>query len=181
MEKRKCTSCGKLFQPKLPHHHTCWDCSQQQRAGGLIGEDYLAKGYFTDPGNSVVSAELLSTEATRIAKMLSDAEVSMGQVRRYFTMARFLKDRLQSGEVFGVVANELRRMKANVAAVVGRVQEGAQRERLTRTLKEFLDRNFDVAVRDAQSFVKGFLPHFECVLAYFVWHNSQRGGRRRGA
>lgn len=187
---RKCESCGKTFRPKESYHRTCWDCSQERRGGASGSEgrsggsaanlpaDYLKKGYFSDSAKGIVSAELLNGVANQVAQMLSEAGVSMAQVRRYFTMARSLEDRLASGEDYAQVANELRKMKANVAAVVGRIQDYHQRDRLTGTLKAFLDRNIDSAVRDEQSFLKGFLPHFECVLAYFIWHNSQKGGRR---
>jgi CRISPR type III-A-associated protein Csm2 len=192
---RKCPSCGKTFVPREAHHRTCFDCFKKQRdAGGGPGgearapaaragaaDDYLAAGYFADPGRGVLFPELLTTVAEQWARELAGADVSMGQVRRYFTMARSLEDRLDNNESYDLVANELRRMKANVAALVGRTQDPFQRERLTRTLKAFLDLNVEAAVRDRQSFLKGFLPHFECVLAYFYWFNSQKGGRRRGA
>jgi CRISPR type III-A-associated protein Csm2 len=188
--ERRCESCGRTFRPREPHHRTCRDCFQggHPPAGGTgpggavasLPAHYLAKGYF-DPAKGVIFAELLNGLANQVAQALSDAEVSMAQVRRYFTMARSLEDRLASGRDYAEVANELRMMKANVAAVVGRILEFRQRERLTGTLKAFLDRNIDMAVRDQKSFLKGFLPHFECVLAYFIWHNSQKGGRRRGS
>src|SRR5581483_9146872 len=137
-------------------------------------------GYFDDPKRGVLRADLLTTTASQVAEALVNADASMGQVRRYFTMARSLQDRLDSAHAFDEIANELRRMKANVAAVVGRVNDERQRERLAQTLKVFIDRNVDAAVLDRAAFLKGFLPHFECVLAFFIWFNSQRGGRRRG-
>jgi hypothetical protein len=33
----------------------------------------------------------------------------------------------------------------------------------------FIERNVELAVQDEHSFRKGFLPHFESVLAYFVY------------
>ncbi|MBM4047462.1 MAG: type III-A CRISPR-associated protein Csm2 [Planctomycetes bacterium] len=186
--QKKCESCGKMFTPRESFHRTCFECFAKQRgaptgregprAGPLpsaVPKDYLTRGYFQDAERRVVFPELLEARAMGIAEALSRANVSMGQVRRYFTMARFLENRLESGESYDLIANELRRMKANVAAVVGRVQDGYQREGLTRTLKSFIDQNVDAAVRDKESFLKGFLTHFECVLCYFVWYTSQKG------
>lgn len=195
LSPRPCELCGKTFIPQQPHHRTCPECFHGQRGGrGGRGEesrlaptpaalpnDYLANGYFADAKRGVMFPELLTTSAECIAAAMAAADMSMAQIRRYFTMSRSLEDRLKSGEAYDVVANKLRQMKANVAAVVGRVQENRQREQLTRTLKEFIDRNVDAAVQSEQAFRKGFLPHFECVLAYFYWHNSHKGGGRRGA
>src|SRR5580765_4821072 len=90
-------------------------------ASRVFPDRYLANGYFKSGERAVVMPELLNLVAFNIAKALADANVSMAQVRRYFTMARFLQSRLESGEAYDVVANELLRMKANVAAVVGRL------------------------------------------------------------
>jgi CRISPR type III-A-associated protein Csm2 len=186
--------CGISFTPYQPGHTRCQNCFKKQRGADAevgqgssgIGQNsiglpsgYLDNGYFVDPERGVVLPELLTTEAYNIAESFANANVSMSQVRRYFTMARFLEDRLKSNQgTYDEVANELRRMRANVSAVVGRIQEFRERQRLTETLKAFIEANVDAAVADEISFKKGFLPHFECVLGYFYWHNSQKGGRR---
>jgi CRISPR type III-A-associated protein Csm2 len=179
--QKVCAGCGKVFHPTQPHFDRCPDCFRQgPRPGGeTLPTGYLETGYFGNkPG--ILRAELLTSQAQQIAQALAQADVSMGQLRRYFTMSRALRDRLENQDSYAEIANELRRMRANVAAVVGRVQDGRQRDRLSNTLKVFIDRNVDTAVSNEQSFLKGFLPHFECVLAYFYWFNSQKGGRRRG-
>ena len=35
--------------------------------------------------------------------------------------------------------------------------------------KQFIDRNMELAVQDEDSFRRGFIQHFESVLAYFVY------------
>lgn len=185
---QKCNQCGKPFTPREAHHRTCDECFRKKPArsrdytyqpSASRNLDYLKKGYFADDERGVLFPELLTTRAVEFAQDFANANVSMGQVRRYFTMARSLENRLESNESYDVVANELRRMKANVAAVVGRLTDERQRKRLAETLKSFIDQNVDAAVRDEPSFLKGFVPHFECVLAYFYWYNSQKGGGRR--
>ncbi len=179
-----CASCRKPFTPSNPRFTTCYDCHQKHRLGEVapaFPKGYLEKGYFSNAEKGVVYPDLLTGDADVIARALAEADVSMAQLRRYFNMARFLQNRLESGEDYEVIANQLRRMKANVAAVVGRIQDSRERDRLARTLKTFIDKNLDAAVQSCLSFKKGFLLHFECVLSYFYWHKSQMGGGRRGA
>ncbi|MFB6272241.1 MAG: type III-A CRISPR-associated protein Csm2 [Salinibacter sp.] len=174
--QKTCEQCGRTFDAKNPNHRFCPECFQSRRRGGSGGNrpqlpnGYLGDGYFRDPDERVMHPELLTTQAEAVAQAFAQADVSQSQVRRYYTMVRSLKNQLDAGERFDRVANKLREMKANVAAIVGREDNKRRRAQLDATLKTFIDRNVDAAVDDEAAFLEGFVPHFQTVLAYFYYH-----------
>ncbi len=189
--QRKCESCGKMFTPKESRHRTCYSCFQKQRdAGGggggnmprsgaprsapppaTLPDDYLSHGYFDKDGN--VFSNLVTALPEEIAKRLGVGGVTTGQLRRFYTKAKTAEQRLDAGESFASVVAGILELKQHAANVVGRAQ-GRNEQAGFELLKQFIDRNVDAAVADERAFRKGFLLHFQGVVAFFKYHNPKK-------
>jgi CRISPR type III-A-associated protein Csm2 len=180
--QRQCESCNKLFTPKEPHHKRCSDCARKPASGGRVAppdrsnllpqfDGYLKQlsqhGYFNEQG--YLRAELRVEEAEMVARVLVGASVTTAQLRRFFTMARSLEQRLTAGHSFDAIVPDIASLQPFAAALVGREQNLAQRRKLE-VLRSFIDTNARLAKQDSRSFHEGFVPHFESVIAYFTYH-----------
>jgi CRISPR type III-A-associated protein Csm2 len=185
LAKRQCEICKKLFQPKEPWHKTCFDCAQKERAdprkaNGISGElqqkfdGYLkqlsSRGYFDEREN--LRAAFRVEDAQLVAQVLAQGGVTTSQLRRFFTMARALEQRLGISMDFPTLVPEIARFQPMVASLVGREQNQRQRDQI-RVLQQFIDCNAVKARESEQSFRKGFLPHFEAVVAYFTYYKPK--------
>lgn len=129
-----------------------------------LGPNYLKDGYFYKKEGDdklYLRPEIIDELAIEIAKVLGNRGLKSHQLRRFFNKARGIENRLRQ-EGFEYIKPDIYSFKRDVAYQVGRgvVPEVFQR---------FIDRNVELAVQDRDSYVKGFLRHFESVLAYFVY------------
>ena len=113
--------------------------------------------YFTNEGYTRV--ELLKEEAERIAEQFALDRLTRHQLRAFYDHAKKQLQRLQYDTPFAEVHFEVARLKAFAA------DRAARANPIPRSFKEFIDRNVD-ATGDEKSFEKGFMPHFEAVVAY---------------
>ena len=186
--QRKCESCGKMFFAKDDRFRTCYDCGPGRRdqgpnsapAGGDGGDlhgkfqTYLKQlrehGYFDAQGN--MPARMRVDDAQIVAQVLANAGVTAGQLRRFFTMSRALEQQLGVSSDFAALVPEIARLQPLAAALVGREQNSAQRNRL-QVLHDFIDANAVRARESERAFRKGFLSHFESVIAYFTFYKPK--------
>lgn len=189
-KNRKCEECGKPFEPRDPKHRTCYDCFKRSRdSGSRYGaprsnfedpqghfdqylDDLKAKGYFNDKG--YLRTELLVEDAEWVAKQMVAAKVTMGQLRKFFTMARGMQNRLSIQNDFDALIPEIASFHKHAIAVVGRADK--DKKSYMKSLREFIDINSSIARQDQKNFLKGFIPHFESVIAYFTFHNNEEKG-----
>lgn len=136
-----------------------------------LPEGYLARGYFDANGN--IYRELITDHAEAVAKKLEGLTPS--QFRRYFNHARRIEAQLRQEVDFDTIRHELDRMKPLVMSALA-----DRNAKMTPTFAAMLHRMID-AVETSHDFVMGFMPHFEAVLAYFIYYNNRahRGGQRR--
>jgi CRISPR type III-A-associated protein Csm2 len=129
------------------------------RRGGGTGNAFppAYPQYFTKEGYTRV--ELLKEEAEQIAERFAADRLTRHQLRAFYDHAKKQLQRLQYGTAFAEVHAEVARLKAFAA------DRAARANPIPRSFKEFIDRNID-AIRDEKSFEKGFMPHFEAVVAY---------------
>lgn len=187
MEQRQCDTCGRTFRPKADWHKSCFDCAQKKmKVGGDKGPPgrnpnlyvafgtYLQRlsesGYFNQEG--YLRSELRVEDAEMVARVLAAANVSSAQLRRFFTMARSLEQRLNAGQKFDSIIPEIASLQPFAAAVIGREQNPAQRDRLV-VLRDFIDTNAQLGRQDVKAYLEGFLPHFESVMAYFTLYKPK--------
>jgi CRISPR type III-A-associated protein Csm2 len=114
--------------------------------------------YLTAEGHTRV--ELITGEAENLAARFEADRLKRHQLRSFYDHAKRQLQRLVYGASFGEVHPEIARLKAFAADRAGRADNA-----LPSSFKQFIDRNVD-AVTDAASFRKGFMPHFEAVVAY---------------
>ena len=131
---------------------------ETRRTGG--GGNVFPPGYpqyFTKDGYTRV--ELLKEEAERLADRFAAERLTRHQLRAFYDHAKKQLQKLQYGTPFPEVHPEVARLKAFAA------DRAARANPIPRSFKEFIDRNVD-AIADEKSFEKGFMPHFEAVVAY---------------
>jgi CRISPR type III-A-associated protein Csm2 len=127
-------------------------------AGNPFPRDYPK--YFTEDGYTNI--ELLKDVAKAIADKCSKDGLTRNQLRAFYDHAKRQVQRLQYGIAFREILPEIVRLKT--AAADRSTRTGPNR--IPPDFREFIDRNVD-AISDRPSFEKGFMPHFEAVVAYF--------------
>lgn len=162
--RKTCTECGREFEAREAQHRLCPDCWGRHRYGPQFPEDYLQGGYFDEEGQ--VKPAVVDAWAERVAKVLGSSGITSHQLRRFFNQLRAVEAKLET-KSFNSVKGDIYSLKRDAAYAVGR---GVIKE----NFKEFIDRNVELAVQDEASFRKGFIEHFQSVLAYFTYHFRNR-------
>lgn len=114
--------------------------------------------YFGPDGHTRV--ELLLIEAKNIAACFERDRLKRNQLRAFYGHAKRQLQRLQHGAAFAEVHPEIAKLKAFAADRAGRAENA-----LPQSFKAFIDHNVN-AITNQDSFQKGFMPHFEAVVAY---------------
>ena len=132
---------------------------RDQRPPGLP-QGYLQNGYFDDKGN--VFPEVIQQWPKELAQTFKQSRLSSTQMRRFFNRARAIERQLDANQPFDRVKEEILMLKPLAAASVGK---GNAPE----IFGTFMDRNVDLAVRSEAEFNRGFLTHFQSVIAYLKY------------
>ena len=162
--RKICIACGKEFEAKEAHHRLCPDCWRKRKFGPQFPEDYLEGGYFDAEGQ--VKPAVVDTWAEEVAKVLGSSGITSSQLRRFFNQLRAIEAKLDTLS-FNAVKSDIYSLKRDAAYAVGR---GVVKE----NFKEFIDRNVELAAQDEKNFRKGFIEHFQSVLAYFTYYFRNR-------
>jgi CxxC-x17-CxxC domain-containing protein len=181
-----CATCGRAtqvpFQPRPERPVYCQDCFRAQRAAGGearrsdaqprdrgprpaparpggLPDGYLRGGYFDAEGN--LRPELVVEQPREIAEALAGGrpELSAAALRRFFAKARRIERRLQTESGFAAARPTLLELKPFA-------RDSVKRDVAPPLFEVFIGRNVD-AVQTERDFLKGFLPHFQYVVAYF--------------
>lgn len=141
----------------------------QEQRQPLLPRGYLEKGYFDKEGN--VLPEVIQQWPQQVAQtfLRANPKLASTQLRRFFNRARAIE---QQNLPFERLREEIISLKPIAAASVGR-------KTAPDIFKVFIDRNVDLAVNSLDSFSRGFLTHFQSVVAYVKYYeNLPRGGSR---
>lgn len=130
-----------------------------QQAPGLP-PGYLKNGYFD--GKGYILAEAIIEWPKDIAIKLANArpEMKSAQLRNFFNEARHIESQLSAGQDFEALRGRILQLDAFAANAV-------KRGNAPHLFKQFMEENLKWATRDKEWFLKGFIPHFECIVAYF--------------
>jgi len=168
MVQKVCQDCGEAFEAREAYHKYCPKCFRAGRARqptSRLGADYLEGGYFLDAEKTKLRPEIIDSSAIDAAKVLGSAQPPMTahQLRRFYRKARAIESKLDRTQDFQLVLADIYTMKRDAADAVARkvVSEEFQR---------FMERNVELAASDESSFRKGFIQHFQSVLAYFGYY-----------
>jgi CRISPR/Cas system CSM-associated protein Csm2 small subunit len=126
----------------------------------MLWPGYLTGGYFDAAGN--LKPEYV--ERSRILPLVNamgQAHLNMHQARRFFQHSRAIEARLRS-RTSTWAAEEAAFRKLDVAAADA---FGKKDRKIPRIFHDFIEKNVNV-VRTEESFLKGFLPHFEAIIGF---------------
>ena len=187
-----CSNCGRParlpFVPRDESTVLCSDCHRDQQRSSAIGrhdrspsarrsddlpEGYLRLGYFDTEGNP--RKEMLVDEARAVAEVLASAsapELAANKVAALYNRARMLKDRLNQGAEFAAVRADIYGLLTDAVDATGR--------RITpEVFMRFVERNVELAAKDAKSFKEGFIEHLHGVRAWFLLTRKTNNPGRR--
>jgi CRISPR-associated protein Csm2 len=170
-----CRKCQYPLDPKRDKDGFCQRCRLDAAFDEYIKELH-AKQYLL---NGHLRPELRVEQADIVAQKLVRAQVTMGQLRRFFLMARSIERMNEQQTDFAALASEIAAFRPLAAYVAGRPQLSGN----LGVLKQFIDANAELAGQSKENFLKGFLPHFESVVAYFTYHSNKQpkgGGQAKG-
>lgn len=128
------------------------------RQAPSLPTDYLKDGYFDSKGD--ILPEVIIEWPRDIATKLDVAGIGSAQIRNFFGEARRIEGQLSSGQDFDTLRGRILQLDAYAASA-------QTRGNAPPLFKQFIEQNLKWAAKDKKSFLKGFVPHFECVVAYF--------------
>jgi CRISPR/Cas system CSM-associated protein Csm2 small subunit len=162
----KCPTCGRR---KRPGHKLCFDCSKKEResqSACVFPSGY--PNYFTDKG--VIKEEYVTTLADSIAQEFGYAKLTMHQLRSFYQYVKQREAAIQHEGSLDRVIADIKRLKSFA-------HERANKDKIPRVFKDFIDRNVDKVV-DRKTLIQGFAEHFQAVVAYSAGRVSHREGFR---
>ncbi len=131
--------------------------------------DYLKHGYFDASGDifpELVTGDQVLEVVRKIGQGQGESQLKASQLRRFYGKAKNIEQKLDAGQAFDSVRAELLTLQALAANTVAR---GIASE----CFKDFIDRNVALASKDEKHFRKGFLLHFQSVVAYFGYSSRR--------
>lgn len=159
---KKCKICGKPVQNE--RYDTCIECYRKRRSAQLVvlPNDYLAQGFFDEKG--YLYADLIANTAEQVALALgnSSPSLSTSQLRRFFSHAKAAQNSLN-------VMGDYDKVKVNIHKLRSFAAEATGKRKVPKVFQEFIEKNLDLTT-DAKSFGKGFMEHFQAVVAFFYCH-----------
>jgi CRISPR type III-A-associated protein Csm2 len=126
----------------------------------------LQGGYFDEKGN--LRPEMITKTAIEVAHAIGGPQhreraIKAAQLRRFFAKARYIEQRLDAGQPFASLKSEILVLQPMAA-------DSVRKKRAPDEFKEFIDRNTSLAVTNEESFRKGFVQHFQSVVAYHGYY-----------
>lgn len=137
---------------------------QPERREYVTSPDYLRGGYLDNRKNP--RPELITSEADQVAEDLWRADLTYGQARKFYEKARFIQLQLDSKKNFEDQVWRIASLERDAADAVGRRSAPP-------VFKAFIEKNIVLAKRDEDHFRKGFMQHFQSVLAYFRYRRPK--------
>jgi CRISPR type III-A-associated protein Csm2 len=174
-DMKKCDSCGKMFKTNNPKFTTCYDCSQKRQSTRdqalRLPAGYLKNGYFDSKG--YVFKEVIINWPNELAKSLGAGGVTTTGLRRFYTKAKYAEQRLDHGEPFESIVATLYEMEQHAVNAVGKAVNASEKKGFE-LFKQVIETNVELAVKNRDAFKKGFLLHFQGLIAYFKYHNPSK-------
>lgn len=170
---KKC-KCGKTINN--PKFDLCYDCNQKARNPEVSAQSaslpvgYLERGYFETNGNLKERYIAKDGDADNIAKQLGLARPAMTnhQLRRFYGHVRAAATRLDMTGNFPAVYVDLKKLDPFVSEAKGK-------GKIPDLFYDFMIKNVKAIRPDnKEDFTKGFLEHFQAVVAFFTFHYPKK-------
>lgn len=154
--QRKCESCGKPFQAREPKHRLCPECFKKFGQVDSFDEGY--PNYFDE--DNLLKPEFVTTLAEDIAIKLGNQnpKMTMHQLRSFYSHVKLQEGALKNKRPFKEVYLKIALLKPFAT-------ERASKGKIPAYFEQFIIRNVD-KVKDADTFLRGFVEHFQAVVAY---------------
>jgi CRISPR type III-A-associated protein Csm2 len=123
----------------------------------------LKDGYFDSEGH--LRPEVVGHVAQKVAETIRSERVGgrepmgYGQLRSFWSLTQAIRNKLGLEGSFAEVKADIKQLSAKAAYAVGR---GV----VPPVFKDFIDRNVELALQSPEAFRKGFVRHFEAVIAF---------------
>lgn len=130
--------------------------------------DYLKKGYFDSQGNlwpDLICGDQIEQLTKALGQKQGQVQLKPAQIRRFYGKAKSIEQKLDSGQSYDTLRSELLTLGPLAANTVARGNA-------LDSFKVFVDRNLSEATKGEQHFRKGFLMHFQSVVALFPYLNK---------
>ncbi len=160
----KCANCGKPFQRRDPKHKYCSECvgkvPKHEGPGRPAEGSFFKEGYPDYFDNGVLRPEFVTDLAEEIAQRLGGERppMTMHQLRAFYGQVKRLEGAMKRKRPFREVNLEIQKLKPIAS-------ERASKDKVPKYFEQFIIRNVD-KVKDEESFLKGFVEHFQAVVAY---------------
>lgn len=126
-----------------------------------LPDGYLARGYFDEKGNPWPSVilEWPRDIADKLAQ--SRPQMTTAQLKgRFFAQVRRIEGKLDSLKDYDAVRQDVLKLEAFV-------EDAAKKNKVPDLFRQFIRANVKEAAKGEREFRRGFVNHFECVVAYF--------------
>lgn len=167
---KKC-KCGKTIKDQK--FEQCYDCSKKYTPKDQVAklpDGYLEGGYFDEKGNLKRRYIEKDGDADSIAKNLGSAKPAMTnhQLRRFYGHVRNAANRLDMTGNFPAVYIDLKSLEPFVSEAKGK-------GKIPDMFYDFIINNLK-AINEGREddFTKGFMEHFQAVVAYFTFHYPKK-------
>jgi len=139
--------------------------NKPQTSEQSLSPDYLKNGYFDE--NGYLREEIFTSEAMHVSDVLSSKGMTSAAIRRFYTKLRGISNRYGTGD-FERIKEKLYSFYPSAAYAVSRKNTSVPPE-----FQKFIETNIKLAVKDPKHF-KGFVEHFQSVVAYFKEKDNRR-------
>lgn len=121
----------------------------------------------------VLLVEYVTTYADQIAQQFGEDGLSKNQLQDFYRFTKDQQQALQHGRSFSEVLVRLKKLKA-----IAHDRRNRRNSGVTESFKQFIDKNVDAlsVAGGKETFEKGFLEHFQAVVAYCAGRLKE-GGR----
>jgi Csm2 Type III-A len=156
-----CKACGKPFAPRKPEHRLCSDCLNKSGRKAITTEQAQVfpagyPDYFGEDGE--LKAEFLTTLAEGIAEHLGKSRMTMHQLRAFYGHVKLQQGAMKRGTPFSGIRNK-------ILVLQPLARERFAKGKVPEIFEQFIVRNLE-KVKDETTFLKGFVEHFQAVVAY---------------
>ncbi|MEW6730265.1 MAG: type III-A CRISPR-associated protein Csm2 [Acidobacteriota bacterium] len=121
--------------------------------------DYLKDDYFDSNGHLRIDY-ISFAQMSNMAQKMAEAGLSKSQMRRFFSHCRTLEIQLKGGAEWDSIRPDFLKLRYVAAHASKQVASN-----LPTLFFDFISRNVD-KVQTKESFLKGFMPHFEALVGF---------------
>lgn len=124
-----------------------------------LPKGYLEGGYFDQEG--YLKDKLITDAASDVAKGFGK-EMSNSQLRRFY-------GHVKTAEKAYSYSKDTKKLINDVSLILSFAAEAKGKEKVPSVFYDFIHKNIQ-NIKTAKDILKGFIPHFQAVVAYFTYH-----------